>query len=593
MLTCVEVGEAAQLAAINTKARMFLVDSAQRGLEGVVCVAVDNAPFAGTFLSDPGLPGAAAFSRTDVAGDATFAATAAELQSGALSTATTSSASSLYLPGQPVLAASRPTSTTLVASSGGVLRLLGPDASGGCSPEAQVVRHATPGAWSCRQSVPNSAASCAAASAAARLGSLVVGAVPTITVASPTSAQWLAPSIANATLVDPATGTATPVAEADLPGLLSPASAAAGSAGASAGVFSGSGSANCSCGAVLVGFDLTLLHDGQGTLAAASASLRLANLSGLPCTPDAAGPAASASVPFSGSVAFELAGPAASAVSRSLAAGNVVSRARGGNPGYVQGAPVQAGLVVADPAAGSGKTAVQAAVEGLQLVGPGAGGECALAGGAAAAEPASTVPVAFGKDVLVGCSASLTAAQLQALCTSTGAATLSGSVVGLAGGLTHVGLFGNADPLQTTHWLAITATAATASPTWDADALTCRGMIVGYDLRLLSAPVGEARNAQRKIVAAASSFLTADLAAVDSTTPTPFAFTSTVSYAGLAAGALDRFIPPPPSVLALPHDLFYPFQINDIAIAAARAPSVGQAALWAATALALATAAAM
>lgn len=152
-----------------------------------------------------------------------------------------------------------------------------------------------------------------------------------------------------------------------------------------------------------------------------------------------------------------------------------------------------------------------------------------------------------------------------------------------------MGMFGNADPVQTTHWLAITAAAATSSPTWDADTLTCQGMIVGYNLQLLSAPVGETRNIQRKIIAAASSFLTADLTAVDATTPTPFAFTSTISYSGLAAGALDRFIPPPPSVLALPHDLFYPFQINDIAIAGAGVAGITSSLLVFVLGLALAT----
>ena len=96
-------------------------------------------------------------------------------------------------------------------------------------------------------------------------------------------------------------------------------------------------------------------------------------------------------------------------------------------------------------------------------------------------------------------------------------------------------------------------------------------MLVGFEVRLLAAPVGEAANPQRKIIAAATRYITGDLTAASAAGATAFALTSSVSFASLGASGLDRFIPPPPSVIALPHDLFYPFQINDIALAAAPA----------------------
>ncbi|KAA0164385.1 hypothetical protein FNF27_07801 [Cafeteria roenbergensis] len=497
VLTCVEVGEAAQLAAINTKARMFLVDAANRGLEGVVCVAVDNSPYAGSFLSDPGLPGAAVFSRTDVAADPTFV----------------------------------------------------------------------------------ESAECAALTPAARLGTLRVAALPTAPVSDPASALWLAPNATSLFEISASTGAATNATAATTAAILVAPQAGDTSVAGRAGTFAaeGGGTGTCSCEGVLVGYDAAIASDGQGKLTKVTFDVRVATLTGLPCSAGAAtgnaSAAAGAAFSLAGSVAYTASAEASSAVTTSLELNNIVARSRSGNPGYVAGSPVQAGVLTSDPTPGSSKTAVLAATDGLQLVGPGSGGACAVTGGAAASGPASTKSVRFGEDVVVGCSLSLTPAELEALCTAAGAASLPGVVLGLAGGLTHVGMMGNADPLRSTHWLAISETQPSASPTWDAASLTCQGMLVGFEVRLLAAPVGEAANPQRKIIAAATRYITGDLTAASAAGATAFALTSSVSFASLGASGLDRFIPPPPSVIALPHDLFYPFQINDIALAAAPAQS--------------------
>ncbi|KAA0152435.1 hypothetical protein FNF29_04001 [Cafeteria roenbergensis] len=497
VLTCVEVGEASQLAAINTKARMFLVDAANRGLEGVVCVAVDNSPYAGSFLSDPGLPGAAVFSRTDVAADPTFV----------------------------------------------------------------------------------ESAECAALTPAARLGTLRVAALPTAPVSDPASALWLAPNATSLFEISASTGAATNATAATTAAILVAPQAGDTSVAGRAGTFAaeGGGTGTCSCEGVLVGYDASIASDGQGKLTKVTFDVRVATLTGLPCSAGAAtgnaSAAAGAAFSLAGSVAYTASAEASSAVTTSLELNNIVARSRSGNPGYVAGSPVQAGVLTSDPTPGSSKTAVLAATDGLQLVGPGSGGACAVTGGAAASGPASTKSVRFGEDVVVGCSLSLTPAELEALCTAAGAASLPGVVLGLAGGLTHVGMMGNADPLRSTHWLAISETQPSASPTWDAASLTCQGMLVGFEVRLLAAPVGEAANPQRKIIAAATRYITGDLTAASAAGATAFALTSSVSFASLGASGLDRFIPPPPSVIALPHDLFYPFQINDIALAAAPAQS--------------------
>lgn len=577
VLTCVEVGEASQLAAINTKARMFLVDAANRGLEGVVCVAVDNSPFAGSFLSDPGLPGAAVFSRTDVAADPTFVESEELRALASLRTATAAAAPGLYLPGQPVLAA-RASGSSLSATGGGVLRLPGPALGGSCA-DAVVALTQSPGSWSCSQQAPVSAAQCAALTPAARLGTLRVAALPTAPVSDPSSALWLTPNASTLVEVSASSGaTSNTTAAATAAILLEPQPGDTSVAGR-AGTFSGEGggTGTCSCEGVLVGYDAAIASDGQGQLTKLTFDVRVATLAGLPCSADAASgnatAAAGASFTLGGAVAYTASASASSAVTTSLELNNIVARGRSGNPGYLPGLPVLAGVLTSDPTSGSSKTAVLAATEGLQLVGPGSGGACAVSGGAASSAAASTSSIRFGEDVVVGCSLSLTPAELETLCTAAGVASLPGVVLGLAGGLTHVGMMGNADPLRSTHWLAISETQPSASPTWDAASLTCQGMLVGFEVRLLAAPVGEAANPQRKIIAAATRYITGDLTAASASGATTFALTSSVSFASLGASGLDRFIPPPPSVIALPHDLFYPFQINDIALAAAPAQS--------------------
>jgi hypothetical protein len=329
--------------------------------------------------------------------------------------------------------------------------------------------------------------------------------------------------------------------------------------------------ATCQCTFAVVGATMTVRSDGAGTLGSVEAVLRVANLTGLPCNAAEAATMEATlgglpTVPLSVTTSFALTATAQAAVTTSLAAGNVVARSRAGNPGYVEGSVVRGGTLASDPTVGSSKTAVASFVDGLAVIGPRPDGTCA----STTASDGRHVPVWFGQDMSVGCSMELTPGELETFCNAQAGGNAP-AFLSLAGGATHVGMFGNADPLQTTQWLTISASAASAAPVWDASTLTCQGAIVGLNLQLLHAPVGEVNNPQRKIIAAASSFLTADLR-VGSTLGTGkgvYPLAVYVSFTGLGSGTLDRFIPPPPPVLELPHDLFYPFQINDIAIAGA------------------------
>ena len=142
------------------------------------------------------------------------------------------------------------------------------------------------------------------------------------------------------------------------------------------------------CSNAVVEIAYTFTHDGEGHVSAASATLVLGNIT------------------VDGSFTtlqqkFSVAWATAAAVTTSLEAGNVIPRAMSGNPGYIAGKSVLAGVLASDPS-GSGKQAINAYVDGLLL------NDCT---------GAMTVPVTFGDSTTFGCTLTLTEAQLETYCT--------------------------------------------------------------------------------------------------------------------------------------------------------------------------------
>lgn len=186
--------------------------------------------------------------------------------------------------------------------------------------------------------------------------------------------------------------------------------------------------------------------------------------------------------------------------------GNVVTRDRSGNPGYIMGKPVLygtlsssvilesiAGLTVPSPLFATSTTS--------NTLFPFSGGYSAC--------PTSTTfghtPLRFGFDMTTGCSLSLTRAAMATLCGATGSSTYtdaSGFPLFFDFVDGYVGAFGNADPLDPSQWIAIKKRASAPTRAWSATAGVCTGMPSGLSYKFLVAAAGEKAFPQNKIISA-------------------------------------------------------------------------------------------
>lgn len=185
---------------------------------------------------------------------------------------------------------------------------------------------------------------------------------------------------------------------------------------------------------------------------------------------------------------------------RSAALGNLMDFSRSGNPGYVTGRPLLAGYRV-------GGSAINAQLPGLRVgweVGP--GGQCLQPPSSTAYSPSAHAGllVQFGVDMQAGCSLRLTRAQLRAMCNGAGPYMSAGSDVPvfLRVNASHVGIFGNADPLDASQWLVLDQALGTSTSSWDEQRGVCRDMYAALHFRFLTAQVGSAGNPQNKVIAA-------------------------------------------------------------------------------------------
>ena len=191
--------------------------------------------------------------------------------------------------------------------------------------------------------------------------------------------------------------------------------------------------------------------------------------------------------------------------------GNIVARARSGNPGYILGKPVLFGLLssskISETIAGLSVPSPLTAYTSISSVGfvnplTGGSGTC----------PTTTssivyTPLKFGYDMTTGCALSLTRAQLRTLCEATttvvGQTDSSGFPLFLNFADGYVGAFGNADPLDTTQWIAIKKRSSSATTrTWSDSKGTCTGMPTGLSYKFLVAAAGEKAFPQNKIISA-------------------------------------------------------------------------------------------
>jgi hypothetical protein len=288
--------------------------------------------------------------------------------------------------------------------------------------------------------------------------------------------------------------------------------------------------------------------------------------------------------------------------------GNIVRRARSGNPGYIMGKPVLYGTL--------SSSVINELVAGLSVPSPlldytteassstatypFSGGE-----GACPTSTATTVgqtPIQFGYDMATGCTFSVTRPQFQTLCTATGSTTYTDAsgfplFFNFVNG--YVGSLGNADPLDKSQWIAINKLASAPTRVYSEATGLCTGMPTGLAYKFLVATVGEKSFPQNKIISAQVEVIysnlvfrcAAHLACVspfalfrldanhcpppamshrlpigDTTSTQSFPLSVTVSFINSNEEQITGYAPPAPPVLfKVPYDVFFPFYMSNAA----------------------------
>jgi hypothetical protein len=184
--------------------------------------------------------------------------------------------------------------------------------------------------------------------------------------------------------------------------------------------------------------------------------------------------------------------------------GNSIMRGRSGNPGYIVGLPLLNGELETYGA----KEAIHARVPGLKAFGSSTSAKC---------DPSADIPensqaVNFGEDIVTGCILELSYQNFSAFCgqtnehmRDTGVSGISSKVpkyIWINSSFTYIGIYGNADPLDTSQWMRMDIEANSNTPTFDSNDRLCTDMPTSLHYEFLYAYVGSTQNPQAKVVGA-------------------------------------------------------------------------------------------
>lgn len=252
---------------------------------------------------------------------------------------------------------------------------------------------------------------------------------------------------------------------------------------------------------------------------------------------------------------------------------NNVDLARSGNPGYLVGRPVRAGKL---SVVGT-QEYVWPRIDGLRILGGRGDSVCAD-------DYENFVVVPFGADSRSGCILKLNRTGLADFCNGRGPHAagralpryfnVTNALVFNGDGTLPddvVGIFGNADPLDTSQWINIDVKPAAFGETavWNELEGTCVGAITSMNYRFLWAYVGAHDNPQPKIVAARVEFEVDDLVyRTDGTSVGTQAFSiqSSATFKQYST-EYEHYTPPsPPVAISVPYDVWYPFKIESSAV---------------------------
>ena len=572
---------------VRVNARGSLTASAVNNL---LCIAQDNSPSKGYFLTSPTSLSAAEIATLEANNPYSYAAASS---STTTSSSSSSTAGAAYATSQPLGLALYDAGdpSTLATASVTALWLPSSGLSGLCS-DANPVRYGVDVASSSctRSSTATSpsdvAAACVAGGPFDANNYLNINAmVATRASAATTSPSLYVPLFLNTATYEVAGAAPTTLYNrtAQFPALNATTVYTTASSNASLFAFPVPTwtAATCTCDNVLTGAWHRIAYDAAGYVVAVNTDARLGRAT---AWADAAQTSCATQLSYAqewGAAfvsraaypAYMTAASTAASASAAAAATASAQRPRSGNPGYLSGYPVLAGVGAA--VNGSATTnAVRQSVAGLTVLGYDAAGACQSVTAPASPSATYTNVVGFGVDGMWSCSLSLTLAQLQTLCAS---ATGLGDY--LAVSATHLGMWGNSSAAAIADWVALSAATYPTTAAGTMSGRTCSGLLDTLDVDVAFASFGSVPNPQRAVISAKTEYSSSGAWVFTNTNPAvaqSFQVRAAVRFLEASASAVTQHVPgAPPIIPRLPADFLYPFYVGRSAAGPAAVASAG------------------
>lgn len=181
--------------------------------------------------------------------------------------------------------------------------------------------------------------------------------------------------------------------------------------------------------------------------------------------------------------------------------------------------------------------------------------------------------VLFDEWLASTCSYTFTPSELEAACVGSTNPLLAALNLSLStpSAAAYIGVYGDSHPSREQDWVPLTLTLPTSGleRVWDAPSQTCRNMLGGIQLSILSADVGNVLLPVRKVVGAqlqiSSQTLTVRNCPLGQQCGSTLSVWATVSFTTLPReGRAYEFVPQTPQwIPSLPSDFFYPFYLGD------------------------------
>ncbi|XP_033753081.1 tectonic-3-like [Pecten maximus] len=241
---------------------------------------------------------------------------------------------------------------------------------------------------------------------------------------------------------------------------------------------------------------------------------------------------------------------------------NVVEKS--GNPGYLVGKPVRAG--VRYNIAGNSSFAVSESLYDLTLVKSTGSGDCATGS-------ANRLQVNFGEDVRTGCLIRFNYDNVTEYCSAIEQQIIT-ALEGLDGvtyepGNRSVAIFGNSDPLVTGDWVPIIRNAPTAAQVVSTISGPTCSVTTGMHVQILYANIGALNNPQRKILGVQFNYEEPQLVTFkcigvfcspgSSALTQSVEISQSVTFIDVSEPSTGYVGEPPIFLAKLPYDFFYPF----------------------------------